>query len=136
VFRMTSRAGLPLTLTALFSFGVAPAAAQTGSIEVLDRGKAQRDGSAVVTVLVTCDNGLEVLEGNLTLSQDDQQIVAQAGIGSPQCDGRTQRVRVSLSPLDASFHAGSASASAFLLLLDPATGTTVQAQDVDTVFLR
>ena len=118
--------------------GSSPAWSEPAQVEIRDKARVHRDGSAVVTVLVTCPSGLQALEAHLSLSQDDQVISGQAGLGAITCSGRTQRVRVVLQPTEetADFHRGAAYASAFLLLLHPDTSMTVQAQDLETITLR
>jgi hypothetical protein len=86
-----------------------------------------------LVVECTLGPGDEILEGFVSLSQQ-----AASGMGglNPKCDGKTRRMIVRVSALGSSFHPGEALASAFLLLLDPDTGTTVQAQSSRTITLR
>ena len=139
MLRKGLRAAVVVAALCMIAFlGGTPASAHTASVELADEGRARRDGAAVVTLLVTCPSGLQVLEANVSLTQDGQ-VFAQSGVAGIRCTGRPQRVRVMLSPLDPAsggFAAGSAYASAFVLLLDPATRTTVQAQDAETIVLR
>jgi hypothetical protein len=56
-----------------------------------------------------------------------------AGIGSVVCDGKPHVHKVRVDALDGQFSRGEVHVSAFVLLLDPVTGTTVQGQDARTV---
>ena len=58
---------------------------------------------------------------------------AQAGLGSVVCDGQAHTNKVRVSAHDGHFSRGEAYVSAFVLLVDPSTGTTVQGQDARTV---
>jgi hypothetical protein len=91
--------------------------------------------AALVFVVVDCTlaPGDELLEGFVSLSQ--QTGAGMSGL-NPRCDGKPRRMVVRVPAVGGSFHAGDAFASAFLLFLDPDTGTTVQAQASRTITLR
>jgi hypothetical protein len=114
------------------------AQAQTAAtVAIAPEGAVIRGGeAALVFVVVECsvDPGDELLEGFVSLSQE-----AAFGVGglTPRCDGNPHRSAVRVQSFDGSFQSGGAFASAFLLfLVDPETGTTVQAQDSRTITLR
>lgn len=94
-------------------------------------------GGAVRTVVeVACDAGREVLEAHVSVTQDDQTISGQAGI-PVRCDGKARKYRVTVRPLEGTFHTGDAFVSAFVLTcIDPACLTTEQGQDARTVTVR
>lgn len=114
---------------------IAPVMALTApSIEVAPTAKLVGGGGSVLAkVTVVCDEGRQVLEAHLRISQDDQSISGESGLGALRCDGRPHKYNVRVTPLAGAFHAGEATASAFVLLLDPTTGTTQQAQDFRTI---
>ena len=116
----------------------APAVAAPGTITVKVQPVAQlqSDGSARVFVLVRCDPFGQVLEANVSLSQNDGFVSGMGGLGPVVCDRRWHVATSVVRPFDGRFTRGRAFASAFVLLLDPATGTTRQGQDSRTVQLR
>ena len=89
-----------------------------------------------VQVAYRCDAGLQPLEAHLTLSQDDQRISGQRGLGSIVCDGSIHTNTVEIQPTEGRFHKGEAHASAFLLLFDPSTGGTVSVNRAETIVIR
>jgi hypothetical protein len=92
------------------------------------------EGAAVVRVAARCEPGLEVLEAMVTVSQDVAFGDAPLAVN---CDGSWHRLRVRVVSLDAPLQRGRAQVSAFLLLvIDPATGDTVSAQDTERLKLR
>jgi hypothetical protein len=112
-----------------------PAAAQTAELDVLSPAK-RKAGTVVVQVAYRCDAGLQPLEANITVSQDNQQISGQTGLGSIVCDGSTHVNTVTVRPNAGRFHKGVANASAFLLLYDPSTGQTVSVNHSETITVR
>jgi hypothetical protein len=107
------------------------------TVAIEPRAKLVGDGAVRAVVVASCDPGHEVLEAHLSVSQDNQVIFGQTGI-PVRCDGRARRYRVTVSPLDATFHAADAFASAFVLTCaDPPTcGATEQGQDARTITVR
>jgi hypothetical protein len=108
----------------------------TASIAIEPEGVVIQGGeAALVFVVVQCtlDPGDELLEGNLSLSQASAS--GMSGL-NPTCDGQPHRALVLVQSSGESFAAGEAFASAFLLFLDPDTGTTVQAQASSAITLR
>jgi hypothetical protein len=83
-------------------------------------------------VTVACEPGWQVLEANVSAIQGATTSTL-AGIGGVVCDGKPHVHTVRVNALDGQFSRGKASVSAFVLLLDPATQTTVQGQDARTV---
>ena len=134
---MLRRLILATVATAVALTGVAaPAAAQTAELDVLSPAK-RKAGDVVVQVAYRCDAGLQPLEANITVSQDDQTISGQTGLGSIVCDGATHVNTVRVRPTSGDrFHHGEAYASAFLLLYDPSTGGTVSVNRAETIFVR
>jgi hypothetical protein len=99
------------------------------------RGWVVSEGAAaVVRVRARCEQGLEVLEAFVTLSQED---VSSDMTGFPLvCDGTRQRFRVRVPTLDDTrYSPGEAQASAFVLTQEPDSGETKQAQDSEVVVL-
>ena len=102
------------------------------SVQVGPTAQAIAGGQALlVTVTVACEPGFEVLEAHVFAQQGATSNFA--GIGSVVCDGKPHVHKVRVNALDGQFSRGEASVSAFVLLLDPATGATVQGQDARTV---
>lgn len=98
-------------------------------------GRANADGSATVPVTVTCPPGSFVLEAHLTLSQDDQAIWGQAGLGRIRCNGRPQIFLVTVTPFQGSFHSGTAYASPYVLVQFRGTGATESGGTASTITL-
>jgi hypothetical protein len=112
----------PVTALAAPSVGVAPTAKLVAGGE-----------SVLAKITVACDEGTQVLEAHLRISQDNQTVSGESTPGALRCDGRPHKYNVRVTPLEGAFHAGEATASAFVLLLDPSTGTTEQAQHSRTI---
>jgi hypothetical protein len=105
-------------------------------VSVAPEAKLFRDGAVRAVVVASCDAGHEVLEAHLSVSQDNQAIFGETGIGVT-CDGKSRKYRVTVTPLEGAFHTGDAFASAFVLTCaDPTCGTTEQGQDARTVTVR
>ncbi len=103
------------------------------SVQVGPTAQAIAGGQTLlVTVEVACEPGFEVLEAHVS-AQQEGATSNFAGIGSVVCDGKPHVHKVRVNALDGQFSRGTASVSAFVLLLDPATQTTVQGQDARTV---
>jgi hypothetical protein len=116
-----------------------PAAAggqTTATVKVKPHAVLTADGGAVlVTVSVRCTLGPgdQLLEGLVSVSQ---QQASGTGALNPACDGTRERIVVQVPTTGALFEPGAATASAFLLFLDPESGTTVSAQDSRTLRLH
>ena len=132
--KSSSRLTAAVMATAALTLAGAPSALATVTVSVDPDGKL-KGTTAILRVTVTCDAGDEVLEANLTLSQDDQAISGTGGIPGVRCDGRPHKSTVRVTAQNGTFHTGAASASAFVLVLEPA-GTTEQGQASQTVNLR
>jgi hypothetical protein len=103
------------------------------SVQVGPTAQAIAGGEALlVTVEVACEPGFEVLEAHVS-AQQGATTSNFAGISSVVCDGKPRVHKVRVNALDGLFGSGEASVSAFVLLLDPATGRTVQGQHARTV---
>jgi hypothetical protein len=90
---------------------------------LVDQGQA-----VVVDVQAACDAGLEVLEAFVSVSQEG--VASDFGFFTPVCDGKKHRFQVRVRAFEGSgFRTGDAFASAFVLVQDPETGETAQAQD-------
>ena len=124
---------LVLVGAALGALPSAALAATAPVVELLGPARATSSGTAVLALRVTCAPEHEVLEAHVTLTQDST--TATTGL-AVRCTGRPDRVRAVLVPLDGQFQDGPAQASAFVLVLEPATSTTAQGQDSGSVVLR
>ena len=103
------------------------------SVQVGPTAQAIAGGQTLlVTVEVACEPGFEVLEAHVS-AQQEGATSNFAGIGSVVCDGKPHVHKVRVNALDGQFSRGTAFVSAFVLLLDPATQTTVQGQGSRTV---
>lgn len=108
----------------------------TATLSIEPQGVSIRGGQVAqifVTVRCTLEPGAQLLEGNVSVSQDEA--FGTTGL-NPPCDGRQRRIRVRVPAQSGTFDSGAASASAFLLFLDPATGETVSFSDARTITLR
>ena len=102
------------------------------SLQVAPTAQAIAGGrTLLVRVEVACEPGWQVLEANVSATQGATSSLA--GIGGVVCDGKPHVHKVRVDTLDGQFSRGTAFVSAFVLLLDPATQTTVQGQDARTV---
>jgi hypothetical protein len=123
------------TIVALAIFAPAAVAA-TGTVEVRESAVSIEGGrSVLVFVEVQCslEPGEELLEGNVSVSQDDAS--GLAGL-DPTCNGRPRVYPVRVTSFGGTFESGDAFASAFLLFLDPATGRTTSLSDSTIVTIR
>jgi hypothetical protein len=115
--------------------GSVPAQAAV-TVSIKPGAKLVADGAVRAVVVASCDPGSQVLEAHLVVSQDDQTISGQTGIPI-RCNGKSRKYRVTVSPLEGTFHAGDAFGSAFVLTCaDPACGTTEQGQDTEVIRVR
>jgi hypothetical protein len=129
------RMALLVAFVVAASLSATPAYATT-TVEVDPDAKLVAGGLVMVRLTVTCDPGREVLEAHLRVSQDDQRISGTAGISRIRCDDRAHTIKVRVAPLEGAFHEGEAFASAFILRLDPTTGTTEQGQDARALTVK
>jgi hypothetical protein len=124
--------GMVLALAA--SVGIAYAA--TATVNIAPKAQLVENGAAVVVdvaVRCTLEPGEELLEGNLSVSQDDA--FGQVGL-NPVCDGQRHVLRVRVPTFDGSFDRGDAHASAFLLFIDHESSRTTQFQDSTTLKVK
>ena len=100
------------------------------TVKIGKRAELIEGGQAVlVKVRAACEPGLEVLEAFVTVED-------QFGFFSLTCDGRQQKFEVRVEHLDGAFELGEAFASALVLVEDPETGDTAQAQDSRQITIR
>jgi hypothetical protein len=119
------------------AFILVPSVSADVLVSVDPKARLVDDGAAVsVRVTVQCTAGREVLEALLTVSQVDQTIVGTGGSAGVTCDGKAHKHRVRVNAQEGSFHKGEAFASAFVLVLDPTTGTTEQGQASGTISIK
>jgi hypothetical protein len=113
-----------------------PAQATEGVVvKIAPKALLARDGmSARLKVKVRCPAGLEVLEGFAYINQSGNE--SDFGGLNPVCDGERHKVYVTVNASDTPFTRGQANASAFLLLIDPATQETQQGQDSRIIKLK
>ena len=126
----------PLLVCAAIWFGIASSAESAVSVALAPKAKLADEGVVVARLTITCDPGREILEAHLTVSQDDQRVSGTAGIAGVRCDGKAHKYRVMVHPQEGTFHAGEGFASAFVLVLDPATGTIEQGQASGNISLK
>ena len=123
---VTVIAGVALTLAAAAQAAVSVKLGPTGK---LDRG------AVVVRVQVACSADKEVLEANVSVSQDDGAVSEMGAIAGIVCDGKRRWYEATVTPFDGAFHRGRAFASAFVLLIDPDTEETEQDQDARRIVI-
>jgi hypothetical protein len=112
------------------------AAQQAVSVSIESNGKVVGSGeAAAVRLTVSCEAPFEVLEANLSLSQGAAS--GFTGFGGFGCDGKNHKLRVTVPANEGTaFAKGPASASAFVLVINPNTQETQQGQASQTVTLR
>jgi hypothetical protein len=118
-------------VVALILVGGAASAQEPEAVSVQVDSTAQAIAGGRTLLEVACEPGWQVLEANVSATQGATSSLA--GIGGVVCDGKPHVHKVRVNALDGQFSRGTASVSAFVLLLDPATQTTVQGQDARTV---
>jgi hypothetical protein len=136
------RLSLLLTLlTAALVVGLSPRtvhAREALTVKIQPHATLLEAGQAVeVTVKVACDAASgTVLEAFMYVVQDGNQ--SSFAALPVVCDGkqRLSRVRVAMFPDSPPFQRGPALASAYILLLDPATGATVSGGDTGAIKIR
>lgn len=87
-------------------------------------GTSNPDGSATVSVTVTCDPGSRIIEAHVSLSQDEGYVWGMGGLANVRCNGRPNTYLATVRPSNGYFHAGAAYASAYVLVQSRATGQT------------
>jgi hypothetical protein len=126
-----------LTLLATLALAVVGSAhGATASVDIREDAVAIQGGTAVlVFVEVECslDPGEVLLEGNLSVSQEDA--FGMTGL-TPVCDSGRRLYRVRVPTFAGSFERGDAFASAFLLFLNEETQQTTQAADSTVITVR
>ena len=126
-------------LALLFWFSVSPLDAQPLSdpiVEIDDKAKLQKDGSIRLVIHVTCHPFGDTGETNVTVTQDDQRLSAQRGIGTLECNGRRRKYRLEVEPSEGAFHPGVANVSAFVSQIDTGTSESRQGQATAIIEVR
>jgi hypothetical protein len=113
----------------------APASAQDLSVEIGFDARLIDPLTAALRIRYRCPAELTLQEALAYITQDGQ--TSQFSPIDPVCDGtlRTAFVRIHAFE-EAPFHRGSARATAYLLMEDPATHDTVDAGDTGRIRLR
>jgi hypothetical protein len=115
--------------------GSVPAQAAV-AVSIQSEAKLLANGAVRAVVVASCDPGDEVLEAQLSVSQDNRALSGQAGI-PVRCDGKSRKYRVMVGPFEGAFHAGDAFVSAFVLTCaNPTCGTAEQGQGTRTITVR
>ena len=113
-------------MVAMMAASALPAFATHGGphVTIAPTAKLIKGGQAVlVEVQVTCPKDKVVLEAHISVSQDDSATYGMSGI-PVKCTGKAHTYRTVVTPLQGQFHTGTAYASAYVSLYDPATETT------------
>jgi hypothetical protein len=83
------------------------------AVSIEPGAKLVANGAVRAVVVASCDPGSQVLEAHLSVSQDGQAILGQAGI-PVRCDGKSRKYRVTVTPTEGNFHTGDAFGSTFV----------------------
>ncbi len=104
--------------------------------EIANQAKLQNNGQAVrLTISVYCPAGYEVLEAFVYITQDGNQ--SQYGRIPVRCDGKQHGYTVRVIAYDGRpFQYGSASASGYILVYNPTTGTTQSTSPTQDITIR
>jgi hypothetical protein len=106
------------------------------AVSIESEAKLLANGAVGAVVVASCDPGDQVLEAQVSVSQNNRVLSGQAGI-PVRCDGKSRKYRVMVGPFLGAFHAGGAFASAFVLTCaDPTCRTTDQSHDTRTITVR
>jgi hypothetical protein len=131
---------LAIAVVATLALVGAPSAAsshprgQSVPVQLSGEGRFLGGGqTAMVRVRTVCATGWSVIEAFVSIEQDGH--LSQAGFFHPICDGVGRIYVVEVPALEALFHEGDATGTAFVLLLSPG-GHTRSGQDTVTVTLR
>jgi hypothetical protein len=131
---MAKRAVVLVLLLLLGTAGTATASSAQVDVTLGVNAVVVQGGAAVgVPVRARCPQGQSVLEALVTVNQAGNE---GTGFFQLPCDGKWHTTEAQVNAIDFLFQAGQATSSAFLLVLDPATGNTAQAQDGRTIRLR
>jgi hypothetical protein len=125
-----------IALVVTFGLVAGAAGAATATLEIGETANLIHGGQAVlVFVEVECslDPGEVLLEGNLSVSQDDAS--GLEGL-TPVCDGRRRLYPIRVTSFGGEFDAGEAFASAFLLFLNEQTQQTTSASASRVIQVR
>jgi hypothetical protein len=115
---------------------VGSATGATASVDIREHAVAVQGGQAVlvfVEVECTLSPGEELLEGNISVSQNDAS--GLAGL-NPVCNGQRRVYPIRVTSFGGTFESGEAFASAFLLFINTATQQTTQASDSTVITIR
>jgi hypothetical protein len=132
---MRSFGAFAVALTLMLAV-IGSAAGATATVDILENAVAtQRGQSVLVFVAVECTlaPGEELLEGNISVSQDDA--FGLAGL-NPVCDGRRRVYPIRVTSFGGTFESGEAFSSAFLLFINTDTQETTQASDSTVITIR
>ena len=122
---------IAMTLVVVATLQSTKTAAAQEMVNIAPTAKLIKGGQAVlVEVQVTCPQGKEVLEAHISVSQEDSAIYGQSGI-PVKCTGKPHTYRTAVTAQQGQFHTGTAYGSAYVLLYDPATGTTESGGDTE-----
>ena len=126
-----------LAVTGVLAETSAAFARAPASVSIKPTGKIVGSGeAAIVRLRSSCEPPFEVLEANLSLNQGSF-ISGFTGTSGFPCDGKVHKERVTIAADEGtSFQEGEAFASAFLLVINPATDETQQDQATRTIRLR
>jgi hypothetical protein len=128
------RRSLVSVVVVLLVLAPAVATAAPSPLDISDRGRISADGQRVtVRISATCPMGWDVLEANVSVSQDAASGLGGFGIA---CTGHPVSARATVVSFGGAYEPGPASASAFILLIDPVTGVTMSLSTSETIRLH
>ena len=128
------RTALACTVLALFTVVSPVVAAPANGIDIRSPARISADGQQVsVRLAVTCPAGWDVLEANISVSQGSAS--GRSGFGVA-CTGHPRNAVATVTSFGSPYVAGQATASAFILLIDPATSQTMPVQASETINLH
>jgi hypothetical protein len=125
-----------LVLSSTLLIGSPAYAAPESAVVKLDKNAtlAEGGGSATLTGSVVCPEGFNVLEAFVSLSQEG--VNTSFGSLSVACTDRKVEFTTTVQVINGTLQAGAATASPFLLVLDPDTGQTLSDSPSASVRLR
>ena len=127
---------VPMTAALALIAAMRASVAEGAAVDVrIDHNATVVDGGAavVVSVRARCPIGLELLEGIVTVNQGGSE--GEGSFGVP-CDGRPRRATATVLAIDFLFEPGEAISSSLLLVVDPNTDETLEAQDSRVIKVR
>jgi hypothetical protein len=126
-----------VVLVAALGLAWAGSVTAQAAVTVSIRSKAELLGNGAVraVVVASCDSGDQVLEAQISVSQNRQALSGQAGM-SVRCDGSSRTYRVLVAPHEGAFHAGGAFASAYVLTCADPCRRTEQGRDTRSITVR